>query len=181
KPRSEAVRAYSNMSSGVRWAETTRTSWGMSSSLSTSTAWRIVSQSDALPMITPTAGRAASVMALAPPGGGTGSARLHRHVFGQYARSPAGRVAPFSFAHPMAQGAARRAAPSRAVCPLTGDGQLPLPEAGRPARCRGPGGAAGKGGVRAVQEVYDGHHVDQLAAWLDAQLKDQLCVVKLAR
>lgn len=32
-----------------------------------------------------------------------------------------------------------------------------------------------------MQEVYDGHHVDQLAAWLDAQLKDQLCVVKLAR
>ena len=62
-PRSRAVAAYSNSRSGVRWADTTRCSWGTSSCSSVSTAWRIVSQSDRDPMITPTSGAVPSLMA----------------------------------------------------------------------------------------------------------------------
>ena len=48
--------AYSKSRSGVRWAETTRCSYGTSSSSSVSHACRIVSQSEREPMITPTSG-----------------------------------------------------------------------------------------------------------------------------
>src|SRR5690606_4027045 len=44
------------MSSGVRWADTTRFSWGISSSFSTSAARFIVGQSDVDPMMIPTSG-----------------------------------------------------------------------------------------------------------------------------
>ena len=41
---------------GVRWAETMRASNGTPSASSVSAAWRMVAQSDWLPMIRPTAG-----------------------------------------------------------------------------------------------------------------------------
>src|SRR6267378_797676 len=53
-PRSPALRANSAVASGVRWAESTRDSLGTPSSLRVSTAWRIVSQSDLLPITTAT-------------------------------------------------------------------------------------------------------------------------------
>jgi hypothetical protein len=55
-PRDSAVSAYSNIQSGVRCADTTRTSWGTPSSANSSRAGVIVSRSDALPMMTPTSG-----------------------------------------------------------------------------------------------------------------------------
>ena len=60
-PRPSAADAYSAISAGVRCAETTRHSCGTPNAVSTSSAWRIVSQSDLLPMITATSGRS-SVM-----------------------------------------------------------------------------------------------------------------------
>src|SRR5437667_1132961 len=53
-PRSAAFRAKSAVASGVRCAERTLCSLGTPSSSSSSTEWRIVSQSDLLPMITAT-------------------------------------------------------------------------------------------------------------------------------
>src|SRR3954453_23915158 len=46
------------MSRGVRWAETTRTSYGTSNSASASAAAPMTGQSESLPMITPTTGAA---------------------------------------------------------------------------------------------------------------------------
>jgi hypothetical protein len=62
KPRSSAVEAYSTAHAGVRWAETIWHSWGTSNRASVSAAWRMVSQSDLLPMTTPTRGVAGSFM-----------------------------------------------------------------------------------------------------------------------
>ena len=56
RPRASAVRAYSNIQSGVRCADTTRTSWAMPSASSVSTAALITRRSLRLPMITPTCG-----------------------------------------------------------------------------------------------------------------------------
>ena len=56
RPRSAAERAYSVMTSGVRCAETMRTSWGTPKSVSTSIAACITGRSESLPMITPTSG-----------------------------------------------------------------------------------------------------------------------------
>ena len=56
RPRPSASRPYRNSRSGVRCAETTFVSCGMPSSVSTSAACRIVSQSDLLPITTPTRG-----------------------------------------------------------------------------------------------------------------------------
>src|SRR6516162_6827845 len=56
RPRSAAERAYSNITSGVRCAETTRTSWATPNSTSTSIAGCMVGRSESLPMITPTNG-----------------------------------------------------------------------------------------------------------------------------
>ena len=53
-PRDSADSQYSNNKSGVRCAETTRFSYATFSSSSFSAAWRIVSQSDLLPMMMPT-------------------------------------------------------------------------------------------------------------------------------
>src|SRR5207244_11007689 len=53
-PRSAAFRAKSAVASGVRCAERTLCSLGTPSSSSSATEWRIVSQSDLLPMITAT-------------------------------------------------------------------------------------------------------------------------------
>src|SRR5207249_11886433 len=53
-PRSAALRANSAVASGVRWAESTRDSFGTPRWSSVSTAWRIVSQSDLLPITTAT-------------------------------------------------------------------------------------------------------------------------------
>ena len=53
-PRASALAAYSKSRSGVRCAETTCCSNGTSSASSVSQAWRIVSQSEREPMITPT-------------------------------------------------------------------------------------------------------------------------------
>jgi len=53
-PRSAALRANSAVASGVRWAESTRDSLGTPRSSSVWTAWRIVSQSDLLPITTAT-------------------------------------------------------------------------------------------------------------------------------
>src|SRR5262245_8298418 len=55
-PRSAALLAYSAIIDGVRWADTTRRSCGTPNSSRTSAAFCIVSQSDLLPMITPTRG-----------------------------------------------------------------------------------------------------------------------------
>src|SRR5690348_17543466 len=55
-PRDSALEAYSNIQSGVRCAETMRTSWGMRSSARRSTAGCKYLRSDLLPMITPTQG-----------------------------------------------------------------------------------------------------------------------------
>ena len=52
--RARAVAAYSNSRSGVRCAETTRTSCGMARASSISDAGRIVSQSEDDPMMIPT-------------------------------------------------------------------------------------------------------------------------------
>src|SRR5258706_9055238 len=54
RPRSRAVAAYSNSRSGVRWADTTRTSCAMPRESSTPAAACIVSQSDDDPMMIPT-------------------------------------------------------------------------------------------------------------------------------
>jgi hypothetical protein len=58
RPRPAAELAYSNSRSGVRWADTTRTSCGTPSASSVATACVIVSQSDREPMMTPTSGEA---------------------------------------------------------------------------------------------------------------------------
>jgi len=56
RPRGRADDAYSKSRSGVRWAETMRTSWGTASSASVAAAcWR-VSQSEVDPMMMPTTG-----------------------------------------------------------------------------------------------------------------------------
>src|SRR5436305_8232857 len=55
-PRPSAPRANSAIQSGVRWAETTWHSWGTPKRVSISSAWRRVSQSDLLPMMTLTRG-----------------------------------------------------------------------------------------------------------------------------
>ncbi len=55
-PRPAAAEAYSNSRSGVRCAETTRTSWAMPSLSSNSPAGRRHSQSEAEPMMMPTSG-----------------------------------------------------------------------------------------------------------------------------
>ena len=57
--RDSALAANSASQRGVRWAETTRHSWGTPKRVSVSSAWRIVSQSDLLPMMTLTRGRSA--------------------------------------------------------------------------------------------------------------------------
>ena len=56
-PRPAADVAYSTSRSGVRWADTTRTSWATPKRSSTTAAFRMVSQSLLEPMMTPTAGR----------------------------------------------------------------------------------------------------------------------------
>src|SRR5690242_2739466 len=55
-PRDSALVAYSAIQTGVRCAETVRTSCGISSSLSSSTAGARCSRSFLLPMMTPTHG-----------------------------------------------------------------------------------------------------------------------------
>ena len=60
RPRSAAVSAYSNSRSGVRCADTTRTSCATPSDSSVSLACRIVSQSERDPMMMPTATPVAS-------------------------------------------------------------------------------------------------------------------------
>ena len=55
-PRSLAPCAYSYSRFGVRWADTTLVSWATPSCSSVSAAWRMVSQSDLLPMMIPTCG-----------------------------------------------------------------------------------------------------------------------------
>src|SRR5262249_55707612 len=55
-PRVRLLAAYSNSRSGVRCAETTRTSYDMASWAKRSAAARIVSQSDEEPMMMPTSG-----------------------------------------------------------------------------------------------------------------------------
>ena len=56
EPARLGLAANSAISSGVRCAETTRHSCGTPNCFSTSAAWRIVSQSDLLPMMTATRG-----------------------------------------------------------------------------------------------------------------------------
>ena len=58
RPRASASRAYSTIQPGVRCAETTWHSCGTPNCRRTSAAAFIVSQSDRLPMITPTLGAA---------------------------------------------------------------------------------------------------------------------------
>ncbi len=65
-PRASACTAYSTIQSGVRWAETTRHSCGTPNSWSVSEAAFIVSQSDLLPMMTPTRGRDSAFICVLP-------------------------------------------------------------------------------------------------------------------
>src|SRR5882762_9792063 len=55
-PRACALDAYSTIQSGVRWAETTLASCGTPKRVSISSACRMVSQSDLLPMMMPIKG-----------------------------------------------------------------------------------------------------------------------------
>ena len=61
RPRPAACSAYSNISSGIRWALTTRASCATPNSVSTSTAFDIVGQSLADPITTPTTTTPATV------------------------------------------------------------------------------------------------------------------------
>ena len=54
--RTAAERAYSAMTSGVRCAETMRTSWATPNAVNTSIAACMTGRSESLPMITPTSG-----------------------------------------------------------------------------------------------------------------------------
>ena len=56
RPRPSAPLAYSAIHAGVRCADTMAHSWGTPRRVSISSAWRIVSQSDLLPMMTATSG-----------------------------------------------------------------------------------------------------------------------------
>ena len=56
KPAAFAPLAKATSRSGVRWAETMRASWGTPSASSVSAAWRMVAQSDWLPMMMATGG-----------------------------------------------------------------------------------------------------------------------------
>src|SRR5262249_34780811 len=64
-PRPSAVPANSAAATGVRCAESTRHSWATSKRASGSAAWRLVSQSDLLPMTIATSGSAIALLALA--------------------------------------------------------------------------------------------------------------------
>jgi hypothetical protein len=55
-PRAAALPPYSNSSSGVRCADTTRTSCAIPSAVSVSTAWHMVVQSEREPITTPISG-----------------------------------------------------------------------------------------------------------------------------
>src|ERR1022692_738633 len=63
-PRPSASLTYSTVSFGVRCAESTRHSCSTPNLVSTSPAWRMISQSDLLPMITPTSGWALNLLPL---------------------------------------------------------------------------------------------------------------------
>ena len=63
-PRPSASAAYSASQRGVRWAETIRHSWGTSNCSRTSLTCCMVSQSDLLPMTTPTRGLEEDVFSL---------------------------------------------------------------------------------------------------------------------
>src|SRR5262249_13844929 len=65
-PRASAEEAYSAMRAGVRWAETTAHSRGTPKRARVSSAWRIVSQSERLPMITATRGFGSSLIERPP-------------------------------------------------------------------------------------------------------------------
>src|ERR1700712_5505994 len=67
-PRPSASSAYWNSRSGVRWAETTLTSYGMPSFSSMSAVWLRVDQSDLEPMITPTSALIVVPLHRAPAG-----------------------------------------------------------------------------------------------------------------
>src|SRR5262249_35225292 len=56
-PRASAPETYSSTRAGVRWADMTRTSWGMASASSAREAWLIVSQPDFEPVMMATSGR----------------------------------------------------------------------------------------------------------------------------
>src|SRR5882724_4456756 len=88
-PRASAPEANSANQAGVRCAETMRHSCGTPNRVSTSSAWRIVSQSDLLPMITATSGLVSSVIerplslsdctllrAISPSPGGRGNIQI---------------------------------------------------------------------------------------------------------
>ena len=55
-PRSAACSPYVNISRGIRWADTTSTSWATSNSSRAAAAASITGQSESLPMTTPTSG-----------------------------------------------------------------------------------------------------------------------------
>src|SRR6266478_5757565 len=83
-PRASAPDAYSTIQSGVRCAETTFASCGTPKRVSISSAWRIVSQSDLLPMMRPTRGCITRLLSLCQSiaGGAIETAeRLRLHDF----------------------------------------------------------------------------------------------------
>jgi hypothetical protein len=91
RPRSSALAAYSAIQSGVRWAETTLHSWGTPNSVRTVAARFIVSQSESLPMITPTSGASLTVTVLpvaAPPSSSRGTQGPARMRSSRQARAP---------------------------------------------------------------------------------------------
>ena len=118
-PRPSAADAYSAIRAGVRCAETTRHSCGTPNAVSISSAWRIVSQSDLLPMITATSGRS-SVMRAFYCQPGEGGARRVGLVLDRITRSQvestgqaSGPVAPQSAAELLCRpGSAETASPT---------------------------------------------------------------------
>src|SRR4051812_36747456 len=81
RPRPAADEAYSAIHAGVRCADTMRHSWAIPNSDRISSAFDIVSQSDWLPMMTPTSGPASGTRLFQHEGheGHKAERRISRH------------------------------------------------------------------------------------------------------
>ena len=76
RPRSAAAAPQASMSCGIRWAETTSTSWATPSSVRASDAACMTGQSESDPMTTATTGTVAAAVTaggLSTPSGGCGT------------------------------------------------------------------------------------------------------------
>src|SRR5216683_4455981 len=138
-PRASASAVYSVVNAGVRWADMTLDSCGMPNWVSISSAWRMVSQSDLLPMITATRGALASGIRWRPNDAA-------RYAVSQAVSGIIERHGPRAHRHPRdSPGRARRRPPGRA-CALVTRATRPPDHLRRPAAA---GRAAGGLGPRA--------------------------------